>query len=90
MPLIELKDVSKVYNRNLPNEVVALRNINIEIAAGAMVCLQGASGSGKSTLLSIIGCIFPPSSGRAAIAGRPLSRLPDRFMTIHRRRNIGF
>lgn len=90
MPLIELKDVCKIYNRNLPNEVVALRNINLEIAAGAMVCLQGASGSGKSTLLSIIGCIFPPSSGRAAIAGRPLSRLPDRFMTIHRRRNIGF
>jgi len=55
-----------------------------------MVCLQGASGSGKSTLLSIIGCVFPPTSGRAVIAGKQLSRLPDRFRTIHRRETIGF
>jgi putative ABC transport system ATP-binding protein len=55
-----------------------------------MVCLQGASGSGKSTLLAIIGCVFPPSSGRASIAGKQLSRMPDRFLTIHRRECIGF
>jgi putative ABC transport system ATP-binding protein len=55
-----------------------------------MVCLRGASGSGKSTLLSIIGCIFPPTSGRAIVAGKQLARLPDRFMTIHRRQTIGF
>jgi putative ABC transport system ATP-binding protein len=90
MALIELEKVSKIYNQGLPNEVNALKGVNLEIDEGAVVCLQGASGSGKSTLLSILGCIFPPTSGRAAIAGQKLSRLPDRFLTIHRRQTIGF
>jgi putative ABC transport system ATP-binding protein len=88
--LIELESVTKIYNRGRANEVQALTDVNLSIDEGAMVCLQGASGSGKSTLLSIIGCVFPPTSGRAAIAGKRLSRLPDRFLTIHRRETIGF
>jgi putative ABC transport system ATP-binding protein len=88
--MIELNSVNKTYNQWLPNEVQALDDVNLSIAAGSMVCLRGASGSGKSTLLAIIGCIFPPTSGRATVAGKPLARLPDRFMTIHRRRTIGF
>ena len=88
--LIELDAVSKTYNQGKPNEVTALSNINLTIASNTMVCLKGASGSGKSTLLSIIGCVFPPTSGRASIAGKQLARLPDRFLTIHRRQTIGF
>jgi putative ABC transport system ATP-binding protein len=88
--MIVLDSVSKIYNRGKLNEVVALHEVSLAVPAGAMICLRGASGSGKSTLLSIIGCIFPPSSGRAIIAGKPLSRLPDRFLTIHRRNHIGF
>lgn len=89
-PLIELEQVSKIYNQGQPNEVRALRDITLSITANSIVCLQGASGSGKSTLLSIIGCVFPPTSGRAAIAGKQLSRMPDRFLTLHRRDTIGF
>lgn len=88
--LIELERVNKIYNRGRANEVWALRDVDLRVMAGEMVCLKGPSGSGKSTLLAIIGCVFPPSSGRAAIAGRQLARLPDRFLTIHRRRTIGF
>jgi putative ABC transport system ATP-binding protein len=89
-PLIELEQVCKVYNQGQPNEVQALRGVTLAIPENALVCLQGASGSGKSTLLSIIGCVFPPTSGRAAIAGKQLSRMPDRFLTLHRRATIGF
>lgn len=88
--LIELDSVTKIYNQGKPNEVKALDNVSLTIEPNSMVCLRGPSGSGKSTLLSIIGCVFPPTSGRAAIAGKQLSRLPDRFLTIHRRQNIGF
>lgn len=88
--MIVLDSVSKVYNRGQLNEVMALHEVSLSVADGSMICLRGASGSGKSTLLSIIGCIFPPTSGRAIIAGKPLSRLPDRFLTIHRRNHIGF
>ena len=88
--LIELEHTTKVYNQGKPNEVTALHDVNLMVESRSMVCLQGASGSGKSTLLAIIGCVFPPTSGRASIAGKQLSRMPDRFLTIHRRETIGF
>ncbi|MGV1098899.1 ABC transporter ATP-binding protein [Thiovibrio sp. JS02] len=88
--LIELENVSKIYNQGRANEVRALVGIDLVVETGGMICLKGPSGSGKSTLLAIIGCIFPPTSGRAAIAGKQLARLPDRFLTIHRRECIGF
>lgn len=88
--LIELERVTKIYNRNRINEVVALDAVNLRVADNSMVCLRGASGSGKSTLLSIIGCVLQPTSGRVIVAGKKLARLPDRFMTLHRRGTIGF
>ena len=88
--LIELESVRKIYNQGQVNEVVALDDISLQVEERNMVCLRGASGCGKSTLLSIIGCVFQPTSGLVAIAGKKLSRLPDRFLTLHRRRFIGF
>lgn len=88
--LIELENTTKVYNQGKPNEVTALYDVNFTVDPQTIVCLQGASGSGKSTLLAIIGCVFPPTSGRASIAGKQLSRMPDRFLTKHRRETIGF
>ena len=82
--------MEKIYNRGRANEVRALAGVDLRVAAGESVCLKGPSGSGKSTLLAIIGCVMAPTSGRAAIAGRQLARLPDRFLTIHRRQSIGF
>ncbi len=88
--LIELEAITKIYNQGQANEVQALTDVSLRVATGSMLCLRGASGSGKSTLLGIIGCVFPPTSGRAAIAGKQLARLPDRFLTLHRRETIGF
>lgn len=88
--LIELHNMTKIYNQGHPNEVTALFNVSLQVERRTMVCLQGASGSGKSTLLAIIGCVMPPTSGKASIAGKQLARLPDRFMTKHRRETIGF
>ena len=88
--LIELEGVSKVYNQGQLNEVQAVRDVSLIIGDNSMTCLRGASGCGKSTLLAVIGCVFQPTSGRVTIAGKQLSRLPDRFLTLHRRRYIGF
>ncbi len=74
----------------MENEVHAIGGISLQVREGEAVCLQGPSGSGKSTLLSIIGCLYPPTSGNATIAGKRLSRMPDHFLTRHRRENIGF
>lgn len=87
---IKLSKVNKYYNRSKVNEVHALVDVNLEVGNGEIVCIKGPSGSGKSTLLSVIGCIYPPTNGRAKILDKQLSRLPDHFLTRHRRENIGF
>lgn len=88
--LIELNGVEKIYNRGEPGEVHVLHDITLDVEEGTMVCLRGPSGSGKTTLLSIIGCVFPPTSGSAIIAGKKISRLPDHFLCNYRRQMIGF
>jgi putative ABC transport system ATP-binding protein len=87
---VELQCVNKYYNRGRSNEVHALKDITLSLKEGEVVCLQGPSGSGKSTLLSIIGCLYPPTSGTVAICGKQIARLPDHYLTRHRRENIGF
>ena len=88
--LIELGCVSKIYNQGQLNEVVAVRDVSLTVADNSVICLRGSSGCGKSTLLALIGAVFQPTSGRVVIAGKKMSRLPDRFLTLHRRRYIGF
>lgn len=53
-----------------PNEIWALKNINLEIERGEVLGIIGANGAGKSTLLKIISRITEPSSGRIIIDGR--------------------
>jgi putative ABC transport system ATP-binding protein len=88
--LVDLEAVTKIYNQGQINQVIALKSVRLAVAQGEMVCVQGPSGSGKTTLLSIIGCIFSPTSGRATIGGKKISRLPDHFLTLYRRELIGF
>ncbi len=57
------------------NNIWALHDINLEIAAGQTVALVGASGSGKSTLANLVPRFYIPSSGRITLDGQDLSEL---------------
>jgi len=88
--MIELKDIDKVFNQNMPNEVIALKNINININEGDIVLLKGSSGSGKSTILSLIAALSKPTFGEVIVDNNRISKLPDNFSALFRRENIGF
>jgi len=88
--MIELDNVSKVYNEGRANEVFALRDIALQIRADQTTVLKGPSGSGKTTLLTLIGCLSRPTVGRIHLEGKMVSGLPEKFMTEIRRRKFGF
>jgi len=87
--LIELRRVWKVFH-NGKREVIALRDVELEVERGEMVAIVGPSGSGKSTLLNLIGGLDRPTSGEILLDGRRLSGLSDDELTRMRRDKIGF
>ncbi|WP_028101732.1 ABC transporter ATP-binding protein [Pseudoduganella violaceinigra] len=66
---IDVKGVNKVFKTD-NREVVALRDINLQIPHGQFVCLLGPSGCGKSTLLNAIAGFSLPSSGAITADGQ--------------------
>ena len=63
--MIELRNISKQYERNL-----VLKNINLKIASGELVCLVGPSGSGKTTLIKMLNRLLDASSGEILLDGK--------------------
>lgn len=87
--MIKVVQASKIYNKGEPNQVNAVWEVDLHIRQGEMVVIRGPSGSGKTSLLTLIGCITRPTSGEIHVAGKTISRLPEKFMTIHRREHVG-
>ena len=88
-PVIELRDVTKVY-RSGSLAVAALRGVTLSIDAGEYVSIVGPSGSGKSTLMHILGCLDVPSSGMYHLAGEDVGTMDEKALASVRNRRIGF
>jgi putative ABC transport system ATP-binding protein len=89
-PILEITDLHKRYNPGKPNEVHALRGVNLTIHKGDMAAIMGVSGCGKTTLLNMIGHLDRRSSGKIIIDNVDTATLSDSKMTAFRRDNIGF
>jgi putative ABC transport system ATP-binding protein len=85
--LVELNDVSKVYNGNRSN--AALDSVSIGISAGQITAVMGPSGSGKSTLLNVIGGLDRPTKGSVVVDGVDLGRLGEAALARFRRTRVG-
>jgi len=87
--MIKLSNITKIYKTG-KIELVALKEINLEIMQGEFVAIMGPSGSGKSTLLNIIGCLDIPTYGNYFLFGRDVSQMnPSRLAKI-RNSTFGF
>ncbi|MDB5164169.1 MAG: transporter [Candidatus Saccharibacteria bacterium] len=89
MPVIELKDVSKLYGFG-DATTIALDEITLRIEKGEFVAIMGPSGSGKSTLMNIIGVLDRPTHGTYILNDRHVARLRSGQQARLRRDKIGF
>jgi putative ABC transport system ATP-binding protein len=87
--LYELHGVERTY-RTGGGVVRALDGIDLTVARGEFLAVEGPSGSGKSTLLQLLGALDVPTAGSLLFDGRELSRLGDQELTRVRSRDIGF
>ncbi len=89
MPVIQTKNVTKVYN---PDKVPvhALRGVDLTIEKGEFTAIVGPSGSGKTTLLNIIGGLDDPTEGSTKIRDTDLTKLSNKELINFRLHHIGF
>ena len=89
MPLIELKNLDKIYNTtSVP--VHAIKNLDLEIKKKEFTAIVGPSGSGKTTLLNLIGGLDQPSEGSVIVDGVDISTLKSGKLIEYRLHHIGF
>jgi len=89
MALVELRNVRKTYRMG-DEEIHALDDISLDIAAGDFMSIIGPSGSGKSTLMHILGCLDSPTSGTIQLDGVMIHNASSRQLAAIRNRKIGF
>jgi putative ABC transport system ATP-binding protein len=88
---VEAVGLTKVYGSG-NTEVVAMKDVSMQLARGEVVALLGPSGAGKSTFLSAIGLINPPTSGRISIGGQSVMDGSRALVDVRafRRQHLGF
>ncbi len=80
--MIRFAGVAKTY----PGGTVAVHDLDLEVAAGELVCLVGPSGCGKSTSLKMVNRLVEPSAGRIEVDGRDVASMDP----VRLRRQIGY
>jgi putative ABC transport system ATP-binding protein len=89
-PAVELAGVSRTYFEETPEEVRALRGVDLALPAGEFVSVEGPSGCGKTTLLNLVGLLDSPSQGEVRWDGSPVGLRSDRERSRLRLERVGF
>ncbi len=87
--VIGARGLTRRFGRG-PNAVEALKDVDLDVAAGELLMIMGPSGGGKSTLLNLIGGIDRPTSGSLSVAGVDLAAASQRDLDRFRSERVGF
>src|ERR1043165_8775788 len=75
--MIEIKNVTKTFNKGTANEVTALRDVSVTLRESEFVTVVGANGSGKTTLLNALAGTVDVDGGEILIDGKNIAGLKD-------------
>jgi putative ABC transport system ATP-binding protein len=87
--MYELRGVIKRYSRGR-DTINALAGVDLTIADGDRLVIQGPTGGGKSTLLQMLGGLDRPTEGSVELDGIDMAKLSEAKLTKVRAENIGF
>ncbi|MEZ5299381.1 MAG: ABC transporter ATP-binding protein [Verrucomicrobiales bacterium] len=88
-PYIAARRLTKIYRRGT-NEVVPLKDLDLDVEKGAFLALMGPSGSGKTTLLNLLAGVDSPTAGSLRIGGSDIANLKRAALTKWRAENVGY
>jgi len=89
-PVLEARDLRKVYRGGDGRPIEVLAGVNLDVARGEFVAIVGESGSGKSTLLHLLGGLDQPTGGTVALGGRMYHTLEPSGLATLRNQSVGF
>ena len=87
---IQVKNLTHIYSKGMPDEQLALDNVSFEIADGEKVAVIGHTGSGKSTLMQHLNGIIKPSSGSIIIGDTDITDPKTVMKDVRRRVGLVF
>lgn len=75
--MLDFQHITKVFNAGKATEVIAVKDITLQLETGSYTVLVGANGSGKSTFLNLIAGNIYADAGSIRLQGKEIQRLPD-------------
>ena len=75
--MLEIKNLSKTFNKGTINEKIALDHISLTLNEGDFVTVIGGNGAGKSTMLNAVAGVWPVDEGAIIVDGNNITGLPD-------------
>jgi putative ABC transport system ATP-binding protein len=86
---LEARGLSKTFGHG-ELAVTAVRHVDLAVAPGEIVLVDGPTGAGKTTLLLMLGALLEPTSGAVVVDGDDIWALPERHRPVLRARHLGF
>ena len=75
--MLEVKNLTKIFDKNGVNEKIALKDFSITLKNGDFVTVIGDNGAGKSTLMNCIAGVYGADFGQILLDGMDISKLPE-------------
>lgn len=83
--MIEIKDLNKLYSSAI-GDVLAVKNVNLNIKEDDIYGIMGLSGAGKSTLIRLLNRLEEPSSGEILVEGNNILKFNDTELKEYRKK----
>ncbi len=75
--MLEVRNISKTFNKGTVNEKTALKHVSLKLEEGDFVTVIGGNGAGKSTLLNAVAGVWAVDEGRIFINGKDVTGMPE-------------